>query len=69
MNVQVRIRDLDDEESVYLCHAPWDQLEALRYKVASWGIHCNSTGVTNEVVGQFVIDKGQAYFELICGEA
>jgi hypothetical protein len=64
--VQVRIRHAEEARAVPLTIWPVTGLEGLVRHLKSWGVY-DETEDDAELVGQFVIDGGEAYFEIIVG--
>jgi hypothetical protein len=66
--IPVRIRLADDSESVPLCTADVSELEALMKEIPRWGIYQTKDSLLNsgdDLMGQFVIDRSAAYFEIV----
>lgn len=64
--VEIRIRHENDTTAVPLCTVPFDQIATVIPTLREWGIFM---GVDTYVdaTGQFVVDEGSAYFEVVVG--
>jgi hypothetical protein len=61
--IEIRIRLEDWVEAVHLCTWPATELDRLLPTIRAWGIQGHE--VSTEPVGQFVVNDGAAFFEVI----
>ena len=65
--IEVRVRLASEARATHLCTWPSTELDSLLTTLSRWGLMRDSVDFSDDAMGQFTYEDGEAYFEIVVG--